>query len=68
MEVLYIVLSCVNWMEVVLFCSKFGYIIVDIYFFNKFLEEECLILFWVGIFRREFIKIDIGRYICMCRF
>lgn len=68
MEVLYTVSSRVNWTEAVLSCSKPGYTIADTYSFNKFLEEERLILFWVGIFRREFIKIDTGRYTCMCRF
>lgn len=66
MEVLYTVGSRVNWTEAVLSCSKHSYTIVDTYSFNKFLEEERLILFWVGIFRREFIKIDTGR--SMCRF
>lgn len=61
-EVLYTVSSRVNWTEAVLSCSKPGYTIADTYSFNKFLEEERLILFWVGIFRREFIKIDTGRY------
>lgn len=67
-EVLYTVTSRVNWTEAALSCSKPGYTIADTYSFNKFLEEERLILFWVGIFRREFIKIDTGRYTCMCRF
>lgn len=66
MEILYTVTSRVNWTEAVLSCSKPGYTIADTYSFNKFLEEERLILFWVGIFRREFIKIDTGSY--MCRF
>lgn len=57
-EVLYTVTSRVNWTEAVLSCSKHSYTIVDAYSFNKFLTEERLILFWVGIFRREFIKID----------
>uniref|UniRef100_K1Q3G1 Activating transcription factor 7-interacting protein 1 n=1 Tax=Magallana gigas TaxID=29159 RepID=K1Q3G1_MAGGI len=57
-EVLYTVSSRVNWTEAVLSCGKHGYTIADTYSFNNFLQEERLILFWVGIFRREFIKID----------
>eukprot|EP00105_Crassostrea_gigas_P046355 XP_019930503.1 PREDICTED: uncharacterized protein LOC105347394 isoform X2 [Crassostrea gigas] len=60
-EVLYTVSSRVNWTEAVLSCGKHGYTIADTYSFNNFLQEERLILFWVGIFRREFIKIDTGR-------
>ncbi|XP_062617137.1 uncharacterized protein LOC134278848 [Saccostrea cucullata] len=47
-----------NWSEAVLECSRLNYRIADTYFFPGVLNPSRLILFWVGIFRREFTKID----------
>ncbi|XP_022319569.2 uncharacterized protein LOC111122221 isoform X2 [Crassostrea virginica] len=57
-EILYTVTTRVNWTEAVLSCSSYSYRIADTYTFRGVLSAARNLLFWVGIFRREFTKID----------
>lgn len=59
-EILYTVTTRVNWTEAVLSCSSYSYRIADTYTFRGVLSAARNLLFWVGIFRREFTKIDTG--------
>ena len=59
-EILYTVTTRVNWTEAVLSCSSYNYRIADTYTFRGVLSAARNLLFWVGIFRREFTKIDTG--------
>ncbi|XP_061175554.1 uncharacterized protein LOC133184481 [Saccostrea echinata] len=57
-DVIYTSTVRMNWTGAVLECSKLNYRIADTYTFGGVLHPSRLILFWVGIFRREFTKID----------